>query len=75
MNAPLAEKAKRMPRRGGYPAGGRGEKPTSARGPKVIGLARNGDRLAPESVIGLGRNMQLCEQLDPLSALKGEGWG
>ena len=24
--------------------------------PKVIGLARNGDRLAPESVIGLARN-------------------
>ena len=56
MNAPLAEKAKRMPRRGGYPAAGRGGKPTSARGPKVIGLARNGDRLAPESVIGLPRN-------------------
>ena len=36
--------------------GGRGGKPSSARVPKVIGLARNGDRLAPESVIGLARN-------------------
>ena len=45
-----------MPWRGGYPASGRGGKPTSARVPKVIGLPRNGDRLAPESVIGLPRN-------------------
>ena len=35
---------------------GVGVKPSSARVPKVIGLARNGDRLAPESVIGLARN-------------------